>query len=241
MILKKKNLVFIVTYNASKKILDIFKKINANKKLKKYDIYISDDYSKDDTSEYIKKIKKKNLTIKINKKNLGYGGNIKHCIDYAIKNKYDYAVMIHGDDQYHVKHIPILLKKLNKPKIAAVTGSRMQNKKDALIGKMPLYKFIGNIVLTKTFNFFFSTKFSDAHTGLWSYNLKIIKKIGYNKIDNGYNFDSQLRIKITKNNYFIDEIPIKASYKDEHSNYHFGYSFNFLLDMFLVKIGLKKF
>ncbi len=238
---KKKNLVFIVTYNSSKKILDIFKKIKINKEFKKYDIYISDDNSKDDTLKYIKKIKKKNLIININKKNLGYGGNIKHCIDYAIKKKYDYAVMIHGDDQYDVKNIPILLRKFNKPKIAAVTGSRMQIKKDAIAGNMPVYKFVGNIVLTKTFNFFFSTNFTDAHTGLWGYDLKILRRIGYKKIDNGYNFDSQLRIKITKNNYDIGEIPIKASYKDEHSSYHFGYSFKFLLDIFLVKLGLLKF
>ena len=83
--MKKKRLVFIITYKASKKIQDIFNKISKLKEFKNYDIYISDDNSPDDTVSYLKNIKNKNIKISLNKKNLGYGGNIKKCIRYAIK------------------------------------------------------------------------------------------------------------------------------------------------------------
>ena len=83
--MKKKRLVFIITYKASKKIQDIFNKISKLKEFKSYDIYISDDNSPDDTISYLKNIKNKNIKISLNKKNLGYGGNIKKCIKYAIK------------------------------------------------------------------------------------------------------------------------------------------------------------
>ena len=194
--MKKKRLVFIITYKASKKIQDIFKKISKLKEFKNYDIYISDDNSPDDTVSYLKNIKNKNIKISLNKKNLGYGGNIKKCIRYAIKKKYSQAIMIHGDDQYHVKYVKKMIKILIKNDVAAVTGSRMKIKKGALKGKMPIYKFIGNLVLTYMFNLIFKTSFTDCHTGLWGYNLKKIKKINLNEIDSGYNFDSQLRIKI---------------------------------------------
>ena len=127
--MKKKKLVFIITYKASKKIQDIFNKISKLKEFKNYDIYISDDNSPDDTILYLKNINYKNIKISQNKKNLGYGGNIKKCIRYAIKKKYSHAVMIHGDDQYHVKYVRKLFKILNNNKIAAATGSRMKIKK----------------------------------------------------------------------------------------------------------------
>ena len=57
--MKKKRLVFIVTYKSSKKIKKIFDKISKIKDFKFYDIYISDDNSPDDTVNYLKKIKKK--------------------------------------------------------------------------------------------------------------------------------------------------------------------------------------
>jgi hypothetical protein len=43
----------------------------------------------------------------------------------------------------------------------------MHNKKAALKGGMPIYKFIGNIFLTKLFNFLYKTSFTDCHTGYW--------------------------------------------------------------------------
>ena len=155
--MKKKKLVFIITYKASEKIQDIFNKISKLKEFKNYDIYISDDNSPDDTVSYLKNIKSKNIKISLNKKNLGYGGNIKKCIRYAIKKKYSQAVMIHGDDQYHVKYVKKMFKILNNKDTAAVTGSRMKIRKNALKGKMPIYKFIGNLVLTYMFNLVFKT------------------------------------------------------------------------------------
>ena len=233
--MKKKRLVFIVTYNSSKKIDNIFNKINKIKEFKNYDIYISDDNSPDNTIYYLKKIKNKKIKISYNKKNLGYGGNIKKCMKYAFKNNYDKAVMIHGDDQYHVKYVPKLFKKLEQKNTAAVTGSRMKNKKGALKGKMPMYKFFGNLILTHLFNLVFKSKFTDCHTGLWSYDIEKLKKINLSQIDSGYNFDSQLRIKFVANKFKIDEIPIETFYRDEHSNYHIKYSLNFFKELFFYR------
>ena len=117
--MKKKKLVFIVTYKSSEKIYNIINKIKKIRQFKNYDIYISDDNSPDNTIYYLKRIKNKNITISYNKKNLGYGGNIKKCMKYAFKNNYEKAVMIHGDDQYHVKYVPKLFKKLEKKKYSS--------------------------------------------------------------------------------------------------------------------------
>jgi hypothetical protein len=240
--MKKSILIFIITYNASFRLKSVFNKIPLNNNKFNLKILISDDASKDDTRIVAKKIKNIHqcVLLNFNKKNKNYGGNIKYCLNYSIKNDYDYAVMIHGDDQYDPSIIFDMIKKIaNNKNYAAVCGSRMINKKNALKGGMPLYKFIGNIFLTNVFNFFYNTKFTDCHTGFWIYNLSILKKINYNQVTNSFNFDNQLRIKLIKN-YKISEFSIKTFYRNEKSSLHLIYSFRFLIDIFLDKIFRNK-
>ena len=229
--MKKKILIFIVTYQSSFRVSNIIKKIKKlNLKKDLYKILISDDCSTDDTVNYIKKVKpSKNIKIILNKKRLHYGGNIKQCLNYAIKKKFNYAIMIHGDDQYDVKYIPIITSNLKKEnEIDIVTGSRMLKKKNAIKGGMPMYKFFGNIVLSKIFNFLCKTNFTDAHTGLWGYNLKVFKTIKLKLIDSEINFDSHLRMMAVNNKIKIMEIPINTFYRSERSSWHFIYSSIFI-------------
>ena len=238
--MKKKILIFIITYQASYRLKKVFDSIEL-KKLKNYKIkiLISDDNSKDDTLEVAKKIYKKNkslVILKNNKKRLNYGGNIKLCINYAIKNNYNYAIMVHGDGQYHPKFILPIIKKLEQNDSAAVCGSRMIRKKNTLKGKMPLYKFIGNIFLTKFFNIVFSTNFTDCHTGLWIYNLKYVNKNVISSLTDTYNFDNQMRINLIKEKLEIKEIPILTIYGNERSSFHLMYAIKFFLETILKKI-----
>ena len=239
--MKKKILIFIITYQASFRLKKVFDAIDF-KKLKNYKvkIFISEDYSKDDTLEIAKAIYKKNkslVILKKNKKRLNYGGNIKSCLNYAIKNNFDYAVMVHGDGQYHPKYILSIIKKLEQNDSAAVCGSRMINKKNALKGNMPFYKFVGNIFLTKLFNVIYSTNFTDCHTGYWIYNFKYIKKNTLLSLTNTFNFDNQMRINLIKNKLEIKEIPIKTIYGNERSSMHIIYALKFFFETILKRFN----
>ena len=242
--MKYKILIFIITYKASFRVIDLIKKLPLNY-LNKHDfqLYISDDCSNDDTIEHIHKLKskfKKKLTININKKNLGYGGNIKKCLNFAFKNKIDYAVMLHGDNQYNPRYLKFMLETfLNKKDIAAVSGSRMFKKIDALKGKMPLYKFIGNIVLTKLFNFLYNTNYTDCHTGYWAYNLKVIRKTFFKKADDNFCFDIDMRLMLTKKKLIIKELPINTFYGNERSSIHLIYAMRFFFKILKYRL-LKK-
>ena len=62
--MKDKILVFIITYKASFRVLNVVEKIPFSYFRKKnYKILISDDCSNDDTIDYIKRIKKKYKSI----------------------------------------------------------------------------------------------------------------------------------------------------------------------------------
>ncbi len=237
--MKKKILIFIISYQASHRLKKVFDSIKL-KKLKNYKvkILISDDNSTDDTLEIAKKIYKQNksiVTLKNNKKRQNYGGNIKLCINYAIQKRFDYAVMVHGDGQYHPKYILPIIKKLEQNDSAAVCGSRMIRKSNALKGNMPLYKFVGNIFLTKLFNVVYSTKFTDCHSGYWIYNLKYINKNILLNLSNTFNFDNEMRINLIKKKLEIKEIPIRTIYGSERSSVHIIYALKFFFQTILKK------
>ncbi len=239
--MKDKILIFIITYKASYLVKKVAQKIPFRYlKNKNYKIYISDDDSKDDTIKYIGEIKKKyksKVIINYIKKNVGYGANIKQCINYAYKNNYSHAVMIHGDNQYNPKYIAIMLEHLfRNSNLAATVGSRMTKKINALKGKMPLYKFVGNIFLTGIFNLLYGTKFADCHTGYWAYNLRLIKKKDFHNLDNGFCFDIDLRLQLVSEKKLIKEIPIKTLYGSERSSIHFIYAVRFFLKTIIFKI-----
>lgn len=236
----KKILIFIITYYASYKLTETFNLIPLKKiKKNKIRILISDDNSKDDTIKNATQISKKFRKIVFLKKNntrLNYGGNIKSCLNFANQNNYDYAIMLHGDGQYNPKYIPKLIKKILKFNCAAIHGSRMMSKKNALKGGMPMYKFLGNIILTFFFNKIYKTKFYDCHSGYWIYNLKYIKESIYKNLDNKMNFDNQLRINLVKKNFIIKEIPIETIYRDEKSSIHLIYAIKFAFEIIVKKI-----
>ncbi len=238
---KIKILVFIISYKASHRVLNAFNEIPF-KKLKRFQlkVMISDDFSQDNTISFAKKIKKKykNLIINVNKKNIGYGAHIKKCLNYAIKDNFNYAIMIHGDNQYSPKYIPSLLKQI-KTNTGAVTGSRLfKGIKFAKHGGMPIYKLIGNIFLTKFYNILLKTNFSDAHTGLWLYNLNYLKDGNYKKLTDTFNFDQEFRFKNVIEKRDIKEISIKTRYGDERSQLHVQYAIKFFFNtiyFFLIK------
>ena len=244
--MKKKVLIFILCYKASFRLLKVFNKIPFNKN-KDFDlsVLISDDNSKDDTLHYAKKIKliQKKIFINSNKINLGYGAHIKKCFLFALKNKFDYAIMIHGDGQYSPIYITDILKKFKKNKdLGAVTGSRiLKGYKEATKGGMPFYKLIGNILLTKFHNLFLNTFFSDAHSGLWGYNLKYLKSKKFLKLTNSFNFDQQMRFYYMANKLNISEIPINTKYGDERSQLHILYALKFFFQIFDYIINRKRY
>jgi len=243
--MKKKILIFIITYKASYRLLKVYKSIPF-KKLKKYkvNVLISDDESCDDTIKYAHKIslKSKNIKLNFNKKNLGYGGNIKICLNYALKKKFDYAVMIHGDNQYNPKYIPKMMEIFEKNRLTqAVTGSRLlKSIKNIRKGGMPIYKLIGNKILTKIHNLLLNTNFTDVHTGYWVYKMNNFKNKFYLLTTNGYNFDQQIRLQHIFKEQKITEIPINTKYADEKSQLHIKYAIRFFFETFIFFLIKKK-
>ena len=240
---KIKVLIFVVAYNAEETIESVIDRIpKILFKSFNLEIIIIDDASSDSTFEISKKIKNQNkfnlkLNIFSNPANQGYGGNQKIGYYYAIKNNFDYVVLLHGDGQYAPEELPKLLQEIKNGKNDVVIGSRMINKKKALDGGMPMYKFIGNIILTKIQNFLLNTKLAEFHSGYRVYSVKTLKKIPFILNTQDFHFDTEILIQLFLANANITEVSVPTFYGDEicHVN-GIKYAFNIVLTTLIAKV-----
>jgi 2-polyprenyl-3-methyl-5-hydroxy-6-metoxy-1,4-benzoquinol methylase len=219
----KKLLILITAYNVESFIKEVVDRIPHSLLSKKYDysILIIDDKSKDKTREVVQEIKAVNSHLKIkylfNKVNQGYGGNQKIGYHYAIKNKFDYVLLLHGDGQYAPEKILDILEPFETFSCDAVQGSRMINKLSALKGGMPIYKFIGNIFLTYIQNLITKIGLSEFHSGYRAYKIKSLMDIPFELNSNYFHFDTEILLQLKMLNRKIYEIPIPTFYGKEIS------------------------
>ncbi len=221
--MKKKLLILIVVYNHEKFIEKVLNRIDKNL-TNKFDVevLINDDSSTDNTFEVIKSYVDNNskpfkYTILSNPINQGYGGNQKIGFQYAIKNNFDYVALVHGDGQYAPEYLDKLVEPLISEGTDFVWGSRMINKNGALKGGMPLYKFIGNKILTSYQNFLFKTDFSEFHSGYRIYSVNALTKIPFNLNSNDHSFDNEIIAQFLISKFKIKEIAIPTYYGEEIS------------------------
>ena len=89
------------------------------------------------------------LTVLFNPVNQGYGGNQKIGYLYAIENGFDFVALVHGDGQYAPECLPDLRRAAARRRGGCVLrlahdGAGRRARK----GGMPLYKFVGNRILS---------------------------------------------------------------------------------------------
>ena len=214
-------LIFIVAYNAEKTIESVLKRIPVMlASVYDVEVLIIDDSSQDETfvqSELIKRagIIPFNITVLFNPVNQGYGGNQKIGFHYAIKNGFDWVALVHGDGQYAPECLPELVESLANKESEAVFGSRMMEGTSALKGGMPLYKFVGNKVLTRFQNILLRSKLSEFHSGYRLYSTAALSQVPFDLNSNDFHFDTEIIIQFVLAGMTIKELPIPTFYGDE--------------------------
>ena len=199
---KKRLLCFIVAYNAEKTIQHVLCRIPPQI-AQEYDteVLVIDDASGDHTFERSQQVLIDGsftlpLTILYNPVNQGYGGNQKIGYHYAIKHNFDYVALIHGDGQYAPECLPDLMRLLRDGGADAIFGSRMITPHAALNAGMPLYKFVGNKILTWIENRVLRTAFSEFHSGYRVYSVDALRAIPFRLNSNGFCFDTEIIIQL---------------------------------------------
>jgi 2-polyprenyl-3-methyl-5-hydroxy-6-metoxy-1,4-benzoquinol methylase len=110
-----------------------------------------------------------------------------------------------------------LLQPLRDGEADAVFGSRMLEPGGAQRGGMPLYKFIGNRILTWLENRLLRVQLSEFHSGFRVYSTAALRRIPFDLNTNDFHFDTEIIIQLLRAHLSIRELPIPTRYGDEIS------------------------
>ncbi len=211
--------VFVIAYNAESTLTSVLERIPPDIVAKVEEIFVIDDCSPDKTYEIGRTYEggeaAAKLTVQRNPVNLMYGGNQKRGYEYAMERGLDIVVLLHGDGQYAPEVMQRLLEPLERDQAEMVMGSRMIEQGAALRGNMPLYKFVGNKILTTTQNWLLGQQFSEFHSGYRAYATRALRSMDFNQMTNSWHFDTQIILEFLRRGHRIVEVPIPTYYGDE--------------------------
>jgi len=213
-------LIFVIAYHAETTLVSVLERIPASI-FQKYrcEVLVVDDASKDNTFGIGKAWKAAHpsvpLTVLKNEYNQGYGGNQKVGYTYAINEGFDFVAMVHGDGQYAPEELPRLVEPLAKGEADAVFGSRMMVPGAARQGGMPLYKYVGNRILSRLQNTLLGSNLSEFHSGYRVYRVSALERIKFQLNSNEFHFDSEIIVQLLNAKLRILELPIPTYYGDE--------------------------
>lgn len=160
----------------------------------------------------LSELRKTNAIILNHKINYGKGAALRTGFRYAIKNNYDYLILMDGDGQHDPKEIPKFLKEI-KNKYDLIIGCRRKRG-----SKMPNTRRFVNF----STSFLISVKarqwIKDTQSGFRAIKVKTLKNLKLKR--KKYDLESELIIKMAQRKARIKCIPIKTIYSDEESAIH---------------------
>ena len=206
---------------------------NAEKTLKKTydeipkdivdDIILTDDASQDKT---VKLSQELNIKTFVHTENRGYGGNQKTCYQAALESGADIVIMLHPDYQYNPKLIIPMVYMIAEEVFDTVIASRILGNK-AMMGGMPLYKYISNRVLTLAENLIIQQKLSEYHTGYRAFSRKVLETIPLLENSDDFVFDNQMLCQILYFDFSVGEVSCPALYFPDASSISFSRSMTY--------------
>jgi len=211
--------ILVVAYNAASTLAQVLDRLPKDFRPRISRVFVCDDASDDST--YLVGLGYQQITDDLplsvirHPGNLGYGGNQKAGYRMAIEEDLDIVVMLHGDGQYAPECIADIVAPLERGECDAVMGSRMMVKGAARRGGMPLYKYVGNKILTGVENRLLGTELSEFHSGYRAYSVRALSSIPFERNSDGFDFDTQIIIQLVDAGKRIVEVPIPTYYGDE--------------------------
>ena len=176
-------------------------------KAKKYvdTVVVIDDGSTDDSAEIAERVG----AIVRRSEHRGYGAAIGSALEAGRDVGADILVTIDGDGQHDAADIPRLIEPILGGEADVVVGSRFLGKERTA----PLYRRVGQRVLTVASNLASGQKVSDSQSGYRAYSARALEELVVS--EGGMSVSSQLQFAIQRASLRIAEIPIGVSYADE--------------------------
>jgi glycosyltransferase involved in cell wall biosynthesis len=211
--------VLVLAYNAESTIASVLDRFPDAMRDEIAEVLVLDDHSADHTLQVAEAYRDAHpeltITVQRQPRNLGYGGNQKSGYFYAIEHAWDVVVMVHGDGQYAPECLGDMIAPIIEGRADAVFGSRMMDRSAARRGGMPLYKLLGNRVLTSCQNWLAGMELTEWHSGYRAYRTDALAELALEANSDGFDFDTEIILQFHAAGRRIVEIPIPTYYGDE--------------------------
>lgn len=168
-------------------------------------VIVCDDGSTDRTASIAEKCGAEVLKMDINR---GKGAAIKKLFAYARESEGNFFVTIDADGQHFPSEIPSLIEPIIQNDADIVVGSRFLNR----IETIPLYRRIGNRLLTKLINLSWDKPLSDTQSGFRAYSKESVEKIQVTTDTIG-EIDTEILFSAAQNKLRVIERPINCRYE----------------------------
>jgi glycosyltransferase involved in cell wall biosynthesis len=232
MLFGKKIVVVLPAYNAEPTLRQTYSEIP----LQYIDeVILVDDSSSDRTAEIARSLGVRTL---VHRKNLGYGGNQKTCYAEALHQGADVVVMLHPDYQYTPNLLVAMSSLIAVGQYDVVLGSRILCQ-SAIMGGMPVYKYIANRALTFFENLMLGQKLSEYHTGYRAFSRKVLESLPLNENSDDFVFDNQMLAQIAYFGFAIGEISCPTKYFPEASSINLRRSITYGLGVVRTSINYR--
>ena len=217
---KDKILLFIPAYNCERQILRVLNQVDENIQQFISEIIVVNNRSTDNTenvaAEYIASHKELNIKLLRNDENYGLGGSHKVAFKYATKNNFDYIIVLHGDDQGHIRDIMPVIQNGSYHNMDSCLGARFI--KGSVLSGYSKFRSFGNRAYNLLFSIVLRKRVYDLGSGLNMYKVESLKNEYYRKYKDNlmFNYCMILAIDFYKQNTIF--FPVDWSEDDQVSN-----------------------
>jgi len=205
-------MVFMLAYNTERTLAKTYAALPDS--LKPY-VVVGDNASTDRTAEVAREL---GLRVVTHERNLGYGGNLKRLFRLFLDEGADIAIEIHSDYQYEPALADLMIQYIERGYYDVIQGNRIRSRVESLAGGMPLYRYLGNRVLTLFQNLWFGTVFGEWHSGNRAYARRVIEAIPFETYDDTHAFASDILIDCVTYGFRIGEVPCPVRYESDSSS-----------------------
>ena len=162
----------------------------------------------DDGSNSQYKSNQSNITILYNQKNQGKGYSLLKGFKYAHENGYAHAITLDADLQHDPAHIEDFVNSDYTDDL--VLGYRTFSK------TMPIHRRLSNRITSKIVSFITKQTILDSQCGFRRYRVKKVLEHQYSEM--GFQFESEVIIKLFNDQLKFKQIPISTVYNGEISS-----------------------
>ncbi|MBR6258179.1 MAG: glycosyltransferase family 2 protein [Lachnospiraceae bacterium] len=219
--MKDKILLFIPMYNCEKQITRVLDQFNDEVCRYIQEIIILNNRSTDDGEQVVAGYLDTHeilTTVKLlrNDENYGLGGSQKLAFDYAVKNGFDYVIMLHGDDQGSIEDlIPYIRRGIHR-KYDCLLGARFMN--GSRLKGYSAFRTFGNVVYNILFSLGVGQRVLDLGSGLNMYSTAMLKDRFYIKYKDNLMFNYCMILGSAYYGHNIRFFPICWREDDQVSN-----------------------